>query len=86
MILADVVERFRRTLSPVQFIYAGGGKSSILKILLTTLKAKTTRRNLPNGFCQYRRKSNHDFEFICSTGHYRGYIYTLVYGLFGFLL
>ena len=50
--LADVVERFQRTLL-VQFIYARAGKSSILKMLLTTLKAKTTRRRLPNSFCQY---------------------------------
>ena len=45
-----MVEKFQRTLSPVQFIYAGAGKSSILKMLLTTSKAKTTRQKLPNVF------------------------------------
>ena len=71
--LANVVERFWHMLSPVPFIYTEAGKSSILKMLLTTLKAKITRWKLLNGFCEYRRKFNHWSEFICSMGHYQGY-------------
>ena len=59
-----MVERFRRTLSPFQFVHVGAGKSSIKNAF-----DDFERRKLPNGFCQYRRKFSHGSEL---TGHYQG--------------